>query len=156
MTEKPDRKWRILPDIHTQHPKNSPAMGYTLVELMVACSIVGILSALVVNANPWYQNSLGNSRDQVASLLSTVRLKAMSTTSTYRVRPDPANPTRQLKVEQTRGGSCQASTTLKTAETATDTSLGVKKDAINKISYNFPQIPIKKTVRPIKSAKKVN
>lgn len=35
-----------------------------------------------------------------------------------------------------------------------DTSLDVKKDAINKISYNFPQIPTKKTVRPIKSVKK--
>jgi hypothetical protein len=49
----------------------------------------------------------------------------MSTTSTYRVRPDPSNLTTKLKVESAKSGSCDASTTLRTATTATTQTLEV-------------------------------
>jgi len=105
--------------------KNNLSGGYTLMEILVVCSIIGILSALTISAKPWYENSLGNSRDQITGILKSVRLRAMSTTSTYRVRPDPSNPTTKLKVESAKSGSCDASTTLSTAAASTDQSLNV-------------------------------
>jgi prepilin-type N-terminal cleavage/methylation domain-containing protein len=107
------------------HYGRKAAAGYTLVELLVTMTVLGVLAAVTLNAKPWYENSLGNGRDQMVGILKLVRLRAMSTTSTYRILPDSANPTRQLKVELTKNGSCQASTNLSAAALTTATSLTV-------------------------------
>lgn len=99
--------------------------GFTLVEMLVTMTVLSILVAMTLRAKPWYENSLGNGSDQVVGILKLVRLRAMSTTSTYRILPDSANPTQQLKVELTRNGSCQASTTLTSAATTTSRNLDV-------------------------------
>jgi len=99
--------------------------GYTLAELLVVVAIIGILAAMVSIGKAWYENPLADSRDRVTGILKAVRLRAMSTTSTYRVRPDPSNPTTKLKVESAKSGSCDASTTLRTATTASTQTLEV-------------------------------
>lgn len=99
--------------------------GYTLLELLIFCSMLGILAALVVNAKPWYEDPLSNNRDQIVGILKLVRVRAMATTSTYRIRPDPVNPNQKLQVELTKSGSCQAIAQLTTPALATTRELRV-------------------------------
>jgi prepilin-type N-terminal cleavage/methylation domain-containing protein len=90
----------------------APSLGYTLVELLVVMVVMGILSGIVINAKPWYQDPLKNSQDRLNSAIKTARTRAMTTTSTYRINANPSNPSEAIQIQKIRSGSCRASTTL--------------------------------------------
>lgn len=105
--------------------RRSPSPGYTLAEVMVTLTILGVLSAMAMTLKPWYENPLADSQTRLAGVIRLARLRAMATTSTYRVLPDANNPTEKLQVQYTEAGSCEASAKLTTDVLATDTNLSV-------------------------------
>jgi Tfp pilus assembly protein FimT len=94
-------------------------------ELIVVIVMIGILSGIVINARPWYENPLKNSQDRLQSVVKTARTRAMNTTSTYRINADPNNPNEAIQVQKIRSGSCQANATLRQASLATDTTIAL-------------------------------
>ncbi len=100
-------------------------LGYTLMELLVVMVIMGILSGIVINAKPWYQDPLKNSQDRLNSVIKSARTRAMVTTSTYRINADPSNPSEAIQIQKIRGGSCRASTTLAQDVAAGETTIVV-------------------------------
>lgn len=76
--------------------------GFTLIELLIAMAIVGILAALVAANINFGINPLRDTTNRIAGDFKLVRAKAMSQTSTYRVRPASAG---LLTVER-RAASC--------------------------------------------------
>ncbi|MFM7577789.1 MAG: prepilin-type cleavage/methylation domain-containing protein, partial [Microcystaceae cyanobacterium] len=83
-----------------------------------------ILAAVAIQAKPWFENPLEDNSRKLNNILSTARMRALATTSTYRVRPDPNDATR-LTVEFTKSGNCAASTTLTADATTTTQTLTV-------------------------------
>ena len=100
-------------------------MGYSLVEVLVATVIIGILSGVVVSARPWYENSLKNSQDRLSSVIKLARTRAMASTSTYRITADPNNPNEAIRIQRIRSNSCSANTTLAQDVAAGDTTITV-------------------------------
>ncbi|MEB3174687.1 MAG: prepilin-type N-terminal cleavage/methylation domain-containing protein [Cyanobacteriota bacterium] len=105
--------------------RRSPASGYTLAEVMATLTVLGVLSAMAMTLKPWYENPLADSQTRLAGVVRLARLRAMSTTSTYRVLPDADNPTEKLQVQYAEAGSCEASAKLTAAVLPTDTNLPV-------------------------------
>ncbi|MFN5515849.1 MAG: Tfp pilus assembly protein FimT/FimU [Cyanobacteriota bacterium] len=123
------KKWITLPRaaaiLLALRRWRSPAPGYTLAEVMVTLTALGVLSAMAMTLKPWYENPLADSQSRLAGVVRLARLRAMSTTSTYRILPDADNPTAKLKVEYAEAGSCEASAKLTTDILSTDTNLQV-------------------------------
>lgn len=94
-------------------------------ELVVVVVVIGILSGIVVNAKPWYENPLKNSQDRLQSVIKTARTRAVNSTSTYRITANPNNPSQAIQVQRIRSGSCQANATLREASLATDTTIAL-------------------------------
>lgn len=94
-------------------------------ELVVVVVVIGILSGVVVNAKPWYENPLKNSQDRLNSVIKLARTRAMSSTSTYRITSSANNPNEAIQIQRIRSGSCRANTTLVQDVAATDTTIVV-------------------------------
>jgi Tfp pilus assembly protein FimT len=94
-------------------------------ELLVVIVIIGILSGIVINARPWYENPLKNSQDRLNSAIKAARTRAITTTSTYRINADPDNPDEAIQIQKIKGGSCQNNATLIQDVGATDTTITV-------------------------------
>jgi Tfp pilus assembly protein FimT len=69
------------------HKVSSSSTGFTLLELL---SVVGLMGVLAVMTGPmllWANKPLQNGTNQTAGIFKQVRMRAIVTTSTYRVRP---------------------------------------------------------------------
>lgn len=103
----------------------SLSSGYTLMELVVVCVVIGILSGMVISAKPWYENPLKNSQDRLQSVIKLARTRAMTSTSTYRIASNPDNPNEAIQIQRIRSGSCQANATLREDVASGDLTIAV-------------------------------
>ncbi|ACB52887.1 hypothetical protein cce_3539 [Crocosphaera subtropica ATCC 51142] len=99
--------------------------GYTLLEILATVSIIGILAIIAGPVKSWVENPLANGTNQTVGVLNLIRLRAMSTTSAYRIKPDPLAPTNKLQVQIAKTRGCESSTELTTEATSTDQELTV-------------------------------
>ncbi len=79
--------------------------GFTLIELLVAMGILAILLGIAAVSMRGLDNPLNDAVQQVSGSLKQSRLKAMSNTNAYRVKPASST---QLSVEY--ANNCAAST----------------------------------------------
>jgi prepilin-type N-terminal cleavage/methylation domain-containing protein len=105
--------------------------GLTLVELLVVIAIIGILGAFTAPSLFFTHKPLKSATEQTASIFKQARIRAISTTSAYRIRVDTAsflptttNATR-FTVEAATSASCGADTILRVAAASGDTVLQV-------------------------------
>ncbi|MEL4898057.1 pilus assembly FimT family protein [Crocosphaera sp. Alani8] len=99
--------------------------GFTLVETLAVLSIIGIFAAIAGPVKSWAENPLGNATNQTVGVLNLIRMRAISTTSAYRIKPDPTAPGNKyiVQIAQTRG--CESSTELTADAASTDQELTV-------------------------------
>ncbi|MEM8778290.1 MAG: prepilin-type N-terminal cleavage/methylation domain-containing protein [Cyanobacteria bacterium P01_G01_bin.49] len=114
--------WKNFSQIPAKTHSNN---GYTLPEVMAAVVIIGVLAVIAGPVKSWFENPLADATNQTVGILNIIRMRAISTTSAYRIQPDPLDPTTKFRVEiaQTRG--CESSTQLTSDEAATETQLEV-------------------------------
>lgn len=105
--------------------KKENSRGYTLLETLAAVSIIGILAVVSGPVKSWVENPLSTGTNQTVGVLNLIRLRAISTTSAYRIKPDPLVPTNKFKVQIARTRGCESSTELTADATSTDQELSV-------------------------------
>lgn len=90
--------------------------GYTLAEILIGTVVFGVLGALSVTSinSILPQRPLEDSVYQLQNILQQTRSRAVATTSAVRIRPDPDDPERILKVEVADSRGCDAVTALTT------------------------------------------
>jgi prepilin-type N-terminal cleavage/methylation domain-containing protein len=93
--------------------------GFTQLEMVVTLAILGVFSALAGPQMFSVSKPLQNGTNQLAGILKQVRMRAIVTTTAYRVRP--AADRRSLIVERATTSGCGAATTItaNVADTAT-------------------------------------
>ncbi len=101
-----------------------PSEGFTLIEALVTIAIIGVLAALVGPGLFAVNKPLQNATNQVSGIFKQVRLRAIATTTAYRVRPNPTN-NRALIVEASNTRGCGSTTQLTDAAVSTDRTLKV-------------------------------
>ncbi len=99
--------------------------GFTLVETLAVVSILGILAVIAGPIKSWTENPLGDATNQTVAILNLIRMRAISTTSAYRIKVDPEVSDNKYIVEiaQTRG--CESLTELTADAEPTDQELTV-------------------------------
>jgi prepilin-type N-terminal cleavage/methylation domain-containing protein len=98
------------------------ATGFTLMEVMVVVAVLGVLAALGAPLFIGVNKPLQNATDRMEGVFRQVRMRAISTTTAYRIRQ--TSPT-QIVVEASTTRGCEASTQLTAPANATDDLLTV-------------------------------
>lgn len=111
---------RLLPNSgHSQLPQ---AEGYSLIEVLITVIIIGILAALIPPFLWGTNKPTQNATARVEGIMRQVRMRAISSTTAYRVRR--LSPTRlQVEAASTRG--CEAFTQLSAPANSGDTTITV-------------------------------
>ncbi|MGK7882008.1 MAG: Tfp pilus assembly protein FimT/FimU [Crocosphaera sp.] len=99
--------------------------GYTLLETLATISIIGILAVIAGPVKSWVENPLANGTNQTVAIFNLIRIRAISTTSAYRIKPDPFAPNNKFKVQIARTRGCESSTELTVEATSADVELTV-------------------------------
>lgn len=100
--------------------KKSSAQGFTLLEVLVAMTISGVLLGIVSYQYLSLKNGVGFSAQNLAGSMKRVRSKALASTYFYTVKP-----TSTTKATVTYAGSC----TAPAAQQQTDSTLEFKLDS---------------------------
>ncbi|OKH18738.1 Tfp pilus assembly protein FimT/FimU [[Limnothrix rosea] IAM M-220] len=101
---------------------NTQDQGFTILELLAALAIIGILSAITTPLIMWANKPLQNGTYQAAGIFSQGRSRAIATTSALRIQPNPSNPEHSFIVQASDTRSCDPNTTVLTGAIATDSN----------------------------------
>ena len=86
--------------------------GFTLTESLAVVTIFGVLAAISAPVILWFNKPLQNASNQTAGIFKQARMRAIATTSSLRITPDPQSPTTKFKVEASKTRGCAAKTEL--------------------------------------------
>jgi prepilin-type N-terminal cleavage/methylation domain-containing protein len=108
----------LLNSLRASSQRGSMQQGFTLIEVLIVVVVVGILAAIA--APMWAERPLRQGAQQTGSLFRQVRMRAMSNTTAFRIRPDLTSvipgtqrATRFL-VQASTGRACGATTNIST------------------------------------------
>jgi len=96
--------------------------GFTLPELLVTISIMGILAAVASPQLLFANNSIENGTNQIASIFKQSRARAIVANYIYRIQP---TSTTRLSIQRGQARACTATTQLTSAALGTDILLHV-------------------------------
>jgi prepilin-type N-terminal cleavage/methylation domain-containing protein len=120
----PHLKVLLLNSLRLRSQSQLTQQGFTLIEALLVVAVVGILAA--ISAPMWMERPLRAGAQQSGSLFRQVRLRAMSNTTAFRIRPDlnslvpgTQQATRYL-VQASTGRSCGATTNISTVTPPTE------------------------------------
>jgi prepilin-type N-terminal cleavage/methylation domain-containing protein len=100
-----------------------PSQGFTLIEALVTIAIIGILATMTAPMVFGYNKPLQNATNQVTGVLKQARMRAIATTSAFRITPRADNS--GLNVERARTNSCGSTAQLTQAATSTAMTISV-------------------------------
>jgi prepilin-type N-terminal cleavage/methylation domain-containing protein len=114
---------KLLSDPSRLHPGKVSAAGFTLIEILATVAIIGIVGALTVPALLWASKPLQNATNQTVGIFKQARMRAIATTTAYRIRATPDQRGFIVEAATTRG--CGALTQLAQPVATGDTELVV-------------------------------
>lgn len=97
--------------------------GFTLIEVLVTIAIIGILVAATAPLVTGFNKPLQNATNQISGILKQARMRAIATTTAYRITPRSDN--QGLIVEAATSRGCGSTTQLTQNAATADTTLNV-------------------------------
>ena len=104
---------------------NTKNKGFTMVEVLAVLLILGVLAIVAVPIKSWAENPLGDATKQTVGILNLIRMRAISTTSAYRIKLDPDVSGNKYKVEIAKTRGCESLTELTADVESTEQELTV-------------------------------